>query len=82
MANGSDLGLIDDGGSDLALLNDGGSDLALLNDGGSDLEIGGDAISAGMGSDVNLVASQGADTDVKVVSEERLGYQRVGHRSI
>ena len=60
IANGSDLGLIDDGGSDLAL----------LDDGGSDLEISGDPISAGMGSDVNLVASQGADTDVKVVSEE------------
>ena len=47
-----------------------GSDLGLIDDGGSDLEIGGDPISAGMGSDVNLVASQGADTDVKVVSEE------------
>ena len=47
-----------------------GSDLGLIDDGGSDLGIGADGPVAGLGSDVNLVASQGSDTDVKVVSEE------------
>ena len=47
-----------------------GSDLGLIDDGGSDLGIGADGPVAGLGSDVNLVASQGSDTDVQVVSEE------------
>jgi hypothetical protein len=37
---------------------------------GSDLGIGGDAFASGPGSDVNLVASQGDNADVQVVSGE------------
>lgn len=42
----------------------------LLDGGGSDLGLGSDPVAAGPGSDVNLVASQGDDAEVKVVSGE------------
>ena len=42
----------------------------LIDGEGSDLGIGGDPVASGPGSDVNLVASQGTDADVQVVSGE------------